>query len=322
VPTKSQRMAGFWPAGAELGTRFRSRRPLPFRKVQTSCQGSSTLLDSYLRWWRMSGHADATGENYVRQLRRFSKTIGGEHLLPTAQRHQLEAYVSDRMSEVSPDAATYDVRAFKSFYGWLHAEGEVDYNPAAKLKHPKVDEPPVTVAVETDYRQMLAVCDRTSKVGRRNAAIIGMFWSTGMRRGELVGLDVDDVDLNSRTARIARTKTGKPRTVPLSDECIQLLDRWLRKRGSEPGPLILGRTGKRLSSNAVGQMFSNVATEAGVDVTSHSFRRALGTRWLAAGGSETGLQSVAGWTSTRMVARYTRMNAEELAQDEDRRLFG
>jgi site-specific recombinase XerD len=281
-----------------------------------------SILDSYLRWWKMTGRAESTGENYVRQLRRFAKTLGGEKFLPTVQRHQLDQYVADRMSDVSPDAATYDVRAFKSFYGWLHAEDEIDHNPAAKLKHPKVDEPPVTVAVETDYRRMLAACDRKSKLGRRNAAIIAMFWSTGMRRGELVGLDLDDVDLNSRTARIARSKTGKPRTVPLSDECIQLVDRWIRARGSEPGPLFLGRTGKRLSSNAIGQMFSDVAAEAGVEVTTHSFRRALGTRWLAAGGSETGLQLVAGWTSTRMVARYTRMNAEELAADEYRRLFG
>jgi site-specific recombinase XerD len=184
----------------------------------------------------MTGYAESTGENYVRQIKLFAKTIGGEKLLPTVQRHQLEQYVADRMTEVSVDAAVYDVRALRSFYAWLHDEDEIDHNPAAKLKHPKVDEPPVTVAVENDYRRMLAVCDRRSKLGRRNAAIISVFWHTGMRRGELVGLDIDDVDLKARTARIARTKTGKPRTVPLQDECIQLLDRWIRVRGTSTIP--------------------------------------------------------------------------------------
>ena len=57
--------------------------------------------------------------------------------------------VSGRMVEVAPDVATYDVRSFQSFYGRLHTEEEIANNPAAKLRHPKIGDPPASVAIAT-----------------------------------------------------------------------------------------------------------------------------------------------------------------------------
>ena len=68
-------------------------------------------------------------------------------------------------------------------------------------------------------------------------------------------------------------------------------------------------------------MFERRRSEAGVTISAHSFRRALATRWLRAGGSEVGLRAVAGWRDPAMVARYTRMSAEELAHAEYSRLM-
>ena len=79
----------------------------------------------------------------------FPTTIGGEHLLPAASVTSSVPNVSGRMVEVSPDAATYDVRSFQSFYGRLHTEEEIANNPAAKLRHPKIGEPPASVAIAT-----------------------------------------------------------------------------------------------------------------------------------------------------------------------------
>jgi len=281
-----------------------------------------SIIDSYARSQRLHGFADTTVEGYSYVLNTFAKTIGGTDRMGTATRDQLENYIETRMREVSVSAAAFDVRALKSFYKWLCEEGEIQVSPARRLKHPKVPEPPVDVALETDYRKLLTVCEKTTRLGRRDAAIIAVLWHTGLRRSELVSIDLDDCDINERSLRVPKTKGGKPRTVPLQAEAVQLLDRWLRTRGYEPGPLFLTRTGRRMTSNGIGQAFKSRATAAGVDVSPHSFRRALATRWLAEGGSETALQSIAGWTSTAMVRKYTRMHAEELAHDEYRRLFG
>ena len=118
------------------------------------------------------------------------------------------------MSEVSPATVLNDFRAIRSFYAWLLDEEELDANPALRLHGPKVAETPVTVATETDYKRLLAVCPKATWAGRRDAAVIGCLWWGGFRRGELAVLDVGHVDLDSAVITIPRTKGGVPRRVP------------------------------------------------------------------------------------------------------------
>jgi integrase len=69
-------------------------------------------------------------------------------------------------------------------------------------------------------------------------------------------------------------------------------------------------------------MIDRQRTATGVDVSAHTFRRALATRWLVAGGGQTALRSLAGWRSPAMVGMYTRMSSEQIAHAEHRRLPG
>jgi integrase/recombinase XerD len=77
-----------------------------------------------------------------------------------------------------------------------------------------------------------------------------------------------------------------------------------------------------LTANGVTQMLRKKGLATGVDVRAHAFRRWHASRWLAAGGSETGLMADSGWTSSAMVGRYTRDAKEQNAQLEAARLFG
>ena len=194
-------------------------------------------------------------------------------------------------------------------------------NPAAKLHGPRVPETPVVVASEIDYRRLVAACPKTTWAGRRDAAIIGMLWWTGCRRGETCVVDVSHVDLEAGLIIVPRTKGGVAKRLPIHPELAGLLDRWLRRRGFDAGPLFPSERGCRLTSSGVGQMLERVGDRAGVSVSAHTFRRALATRWLRAGGSEVGLRAVAGWKSPAMVARYTRMSSEDLAHPEYERLM-
>lgn len=281
-----------------------------------------SVLDSYSRWWRMRGLADTTLKTYVSSLNIFVRDVlaDDEAALLDVDRGTLEHYVDKRLT-TSVNAAHCDVRAFKSFYGWASGDGdEMDENPAKRLRHPKVDEPPVRVATDEVLEKLIKVCGR-DKLGRRDAAVISVLYS-GPRRGELVVCDLEHLDLANGWLSIPKTKGGRPRRIPLAPIAVTAIDRWLRVRGEAPGPLFVSHRGERLLPNGIGQMILRRSREAGVEFASHDARRLLAER-LIRSGNEVALSSLAGWApGSRMPARYSRMHAEEIAHDVFRKVVG
>lgn len=292
-----------------------------------------SLINSWSRWWRMRGLAETTLVNYTSCLRMFVRDVlhGDEAALLDVDRTMLESYVERRM-EKSVNAADSDVRAFRSFFGWASGDGdEMDLDPAKRLRQPKIAEPLVRVATPDEMEKLIAVCER-DKLGRRDAAMIAVLYS-GPRRGELCVIDMEHLDLEGGWLTIPKTKSGRPRRIPLHPtKAMAPLDRYLRLRGTDDGPLFQSRTGKRLLPNGVGQMIQRRSEQAGVEFSSHDARRMLATTWLlgtdnADGtrtpGSETGLMAVAGWSSTKLCARYARGAAETIGRgDYDRLMRG
>jgi integrase len=278
------------------------------------------LLRSYRRWWSTTGRSPATGDSYVSVVRRFAETVD----LIEATRADLEGFVETRLAVVTDATVSFDCRALRSFYGWLADEGELDVNPAARLRGPKVAERPVPVAAEDDFRRLVASCDPRTVEGRRDAALISLMWYCGIRRGELAALDVGHVDLDESRITLPRTKRGLTRRVPLTSAAAHTLDRWLRKHPTLEGPLFVSQRGGRLTANGIGRMMARRGEATGVQVRSHAFRRSLAVRYLTAGGSETNLRAICGWSdsSASIVRRYTRSCAEDLAALEFRRLLG
>jgi integrase len=152
-------------------------------------------------------------------------------------------------------------------------------------------------------------------------------FTTGIRAGEVVALQLDDVNLRSvpPTVIIRRGKGGKGRVIPLAVEAAAAIDRYMRARrshrlSSDPA-LWLGDRGKRFAYDALHKTLAMRATMAGVpDFHPHRLRHTAAHRWLAKGGSESGLMSMAGWTRPDMLLRYTAAQASARAADEAQRL--
>ena len=263
----------------------------------------------------------------------WARWLDGRHTkLVDADREDCEEYLEHRLTTVTPASVQVDWRMLKALYRWLYDEGEIDHNPMARIKAPRVHETPVRVLDGADYRKLLAVCDRRREDGRRDEAIMSLMWWSGLRRGEVCGLDYDDIATDLSTVTVGSTthvtKTRKMRTVPIAGETAAALDRYLRKRGYEPGPLFLSQHGdthadRRLRPNSVQQLLRRRAHQAGLgrSVGAHEFRRAWTIRARRAGVSDLAMMSIGGWKSPAMLGRYSRMRSEELADDEYRRLF-
>ncbi len=138
-----------------------------------------------------------------------------------------------------------------------------------------------------------------------------------MRAGEVVGLQVADIDLPHRAGHVRRGKGGKGRTVPFGPQTSRYLRLRHSHRLAETLPLWLGDRGKGFTYYGLHAALRSRVEQAGlVGFHPHVLRHTAASRWLAAGGTEGGLMAVAGWSRRDMIDRYTKATAERRAADE------
>jgi site-specific recombinase XerD len=216
--------------------------------------------------------------------------------------------------------------ALKRFFKWAVAEEEIDRSPCERLKAPKIPINPPEVLSAAEITKLLKVCQGKDFTARRDTAIIRVLIDTGIRRGELAGLQVQDVDLDNQVLTIRRRKGGNAGSVPIGTMATQALDRYLRVRPKHSGARRLTALwlGTRGVIQAVGiyQMIKVRAREAGIThrVFVHLFRHSFADQWKASGGSEEDLMAIGGWKSTEMVRRYGASAVGRRAFDAHRRL--
>lgn len=196
----------------------------------------------------------------------------------------------------------------RQFFAWCVAEGELASSPMVNVRPPKVPEIRVRMLTRDEMKALLATCQGTDFVSRRDMAIILLFADTGLRLSELVNLTVEDVDLRARIAFVVGTGR-RPRAVPFGAKTAQAIDRYLRvrrahARADRPN-LWLGEKGRvALTHEGMKQMLQRRGDLIGVKVHAHMFRHGFADSWLDAGGNESDLMELAGWKSAAMVRRY------------------
>lgn len=248
------------------------------------------------------------------------------HALPPLARSTVNAYGADLLAQ-GKEANTVRSRlaAVRAFARWLAAEGELETNPLANLAQPKLDQKLVEPLTEDQLRDMLRQCAGRTFADRRDTAIIRFMAETGARAGEVMALTVDDVNIPGGVAVIRRGKGAKGRTVPFGPVTAQALDRYVRARRTHrlahTPALWLGVGGKTFGYSGLLGALKVRAAAAGVpNFHPHVLRHTAAHRWLAAGGSEDGLRTIAGWSKPEMLQRYTRARASDRAAAEARAL--
>ena len=231
------------------------------------------------------------------------------------------------LAETGREPATIRSRqaAVRAFSRWLTAEGEMDADPLTNLPAPRIPQKVIQPLTDDQIRAMLKTCDLKTFAGRRDAAIIRFMAETGARAGEVIALSVSDVDPMRGVATIRRGKGGKGRVVPFGPQTAQALDRYLRSRKThrlaKTPALWLGDRGRGFGYSGLSITLARRADDAGVTgFHPHLLRHTAAHRWLAAGGSEDGLMAVAGWSTHKMLERYTRARRAERAAAEARAL--
>jgi integrase/recombinase XerC len=226
-------------------------------------------------------------------------------------------------------SAARKLAATRTFLRYLRREGLIDDDPGAMVVTPKRD---IRMPAHLSEQEMLALIGAasvTTPLGRRDRAILELFYASGLRLSELVGLDLDDVNLSGRMSRVLG-KGGKERLVPFNTSTAKAIRAYLndretivRGRGGREGqerrvrhPLFVNYRGGRLTVRSVDRLVRRyvAATSARSGISPHALRHSFATHLLQRGADLRAIQELLGHAQLSTTQRYTHVNAAQLLE--------
>lgn len=280
---------------------------------------------------RAANRAPRTIEKYLDSLRDLDRTLaesGHSRAVRDVRSSDVERWIVAQQ-ERGNSAATVALRfrSVQQFFKWCVREAEVAADPMLGLTIPQVPVQPVPVLSDDAIASLLRACKGTGFAEARDTAAIRLLLDTGIRRAELIGLRVDDVDRLARTITVMG-KGRRARTVRYGVKTGEALGRYLRRRAEHqsadttPALWLSDRGPGPWGADGVRQMLKRRSAQAGLPsaVTPHQFRHTMASDYLASGGLEGDLMRVAGWSSRQMLTRYGAAVADERARDARDRL--
>lgn len=260
------------------------------------------------------------------QFGRFLEERGLDCEVETLTAPVLRSFLGSVHGKLETSSVVRKLAALRGLLRYLKRRGLVQSNPATAVRLPKVRRGlPDVLSIEESVA-MVAPPTSQAKADLRDRAVLEVLYSSGLRVGELVGLDMNDLDLDSGTARI-QGKGDKQRIVPLGRNGVEALRAWLSQRSNLPrapntkgDPVFLGARGGRLSCRAVQRLTRRRGLEIGArgNVHPHALRHSCATHLLNAGAELRLIQELLGHCSLSTTQRYTHVSIEGLTRVYDK----
>ena len=311
-------------------------------------------LKAFLQFLRLNRNASAhTVRAYETDLAQFlahAAAAAGVRVgdLPPARldRQAIRGFLAELHKVGQTRASTArKLASIRTFLRYLRREEVIEDDPGALVATPKRD---VRMPAHLSEGEMEALLDAPADLplGRRDTAILELFYASGLRLSELVGVDLDDLDLGSRRVRVVG-KGGKERIVPFNQSTAKAVRAYLRDRdsivrgdGSAPSrraagslaragreagasadrkgrdPLFVNYRGGRLTVRSVDRLVRRyvAATSARMGISPHALRHSFATHLLQRGADLRAIQELLGHARLSTTQRYTHVNAAQLLE--------
>lgn len=290
------------------------------------------LLEEYCQWMAARNYATGTVQNGRLYIGRFIDWLAERGVLRAQDvtRPMLERYQRVLFHHRKPDGqplsfAGQHVRltTIQGFFKWLCRKYYLTANPAADLELPKVEKRlPRQVLTAHEAEQILSLPDLATPVGLRDRALLEILYSTGMRRKELTGLRLYDLDLERGTVMIREGKGKKDRLLPIGARAAAWLDKYLEaaraKLVVEPDErqVFLCVSGKGLTPGVLGNVVHDYVQRSGIGKigSCHLFRHAMATLMLENGADLRYVQQMLGHARLNTTEIYTHVNIQKLIE--------
>jgi len=232
---------------------------------------------------------------------------------------------------ISASSAARKLSAIRTFVKFLRRDDLIEDDPSSLVASPKKPETIPAHLTINEMSRLLEMPDTSQALGRRDRAILELFYASGLRLSELVGLDMEDVNLSGRMVRVMG-KGRKQRLVPFNTSTADALRAWMKDRSGAMGatgatgamgatgargakaPLFLNYRGGRLSTRSVDRLVRRYVALCGArfGISPHALRHSFATHLLANGADLRAIQELLGHARLSTTQRYTHVNAQQL----------
>ena len=272
----------------------------------TAEEEQDDLIECYLEAMSVQGRSYKTIREYKGAIKRLMNEIKVTVRRVTV--YHLRSYIA-KMKERGLKESTMENQrqVFSSFFGWLFREGLIEKNPVVNLGAIKVPKVQKMIFSEVDMEIMRQSCQNI-----RDKAAICFLASTGCRVGELVGINIESVDLDALEC-VVTGKGNKQRTVYLDNVTAMFLRNYLETRDDDNQALFVNRYNKRFNTNGIREMLLRVEKAAGIQhIHPHKFRRTLATNMAKRGMPIQVIAQILVHDSIETTMKYIVLNNEDV----------
>ena len=284
------------------------------------------LAEGFLETLEVERNASPmTLRNYRHALEDFRKAVPSPGWKELRAEH-FKRYLFERMKGgLSKPTVRLRFAALRTFYRHLMERHGLADNPLKQVRLPKLDK---KLPVVLSPKQVVALLDAPltlPKSGRapvwmpkRDAAILELFYSSGLRLAEMAALDVRSIDDYSESVRVLG-KGRKERVVPVGAPALEAIQKYRHEAGVNAGPLFLNKQRKRLGARSIWLALKRYLPHAGIpaNISPHKLRHSFATHLLDAGADLRSVQSLLGHASLSTTQIYTHVTTERLKKAYD-----
>ncbi len=292
--------------------------------VPSPAQGPNReYLQGYLAWLRNEKqYSELTAENYARDLRHLFE-LTADTPLANLSVHQIRRYIAQLHSKgLGGRSLARMLSAWRGFFTYLMRDHGFIDNPCAGLRAPKS---PKTLpqALSPDEAARLVELPADTPEAIRDKAMFELFYSSGLRLAELVGLDPAQLDMIADEVRVTG-KGNKTRIVPLGQHAVAALQAWLAVRDQlakpDEGALFVGARGSRITPRVVQLRMKQWGIRQGItsNVHPHLLRHSFATHVLQSSGDLRAVQEMLGHASISSTQVYTHLDFQYLSKIYDK----
>lgn len=267
---------------------------------------------------RLSAHTD---KNYKRDLQQFIAFCDKNAMASWARidsQHVRMFAAAEHRRGASPRSIQRRLSAVRSFFKYLVDQRTLGANPAVGVQAPKASRR-LPETLDADLMARLLEFRADTSLSMRDKAIMELFYSSGLRLAELVGLDIEHLHLKDRTVRVLG-KGRKERVVPVGRYAAEALTRWLKERPAlataGEDALFVSKRGNRIGVRVVQKLVETWARRQGLGrhVHPHMFRHSFASHLLESSQDLRGVQELLGHANMATTQIYTHLDFQHLAK--------